>query len=80
MSRDRAYPHVERNDDGTYWLTHQGLTKRELFAAMAMQGFVSADDYQHVMLGHGHQLADYAATSVRIADALLAELAKDGAP
>jgi hypothetical protein len=56
-----------------------GLTKRELFAAMVMQGFVSADDYQHVMLGSGYQLADYATASVRIADALLAELAKDGA-
>lgn len=55
------------------------LTKRELFAAMAMQGFVSADDYQHVMLGQGHQLQDFAAASVRIADALLAELAMDGA-
>jgi hypothetical protein len=71
-----AYPHLAQQPDSYEAVQHSGLTKRELFAAMAMQGFVSADDYQHVMLGHGHQLADYAATSVRIADALLAELEK----
>ena len=75
-----AYPHLAQSSNSYEAVQHCGLTKRELFAAMVMQGFVSADDYQHVMLGSGYQLADYATASVRIADALLAELAKDGAP
>ena len=70
---DFAYPHTERNDDDTYWLTHQGLTKRELFAAMAMQGMLSQNSTSNFM----HLRAKLA---VEAADALLAELAKDGAP
>lgn len=52
---------------------YDGLTKRELFAAMAMQGL------------QGSSLAEKASSemiagwAVHAADALLAELAKDGA-
>lgn len=46
----------------------EGLTKRELIAAMAMQGFAA-----------NPQGNDIARAAVRWADALLAELAKDGA-
>lgn len=45
-----------------------GLTKREYFAAMAMQGMAS-------VIGPG-SLEDIAKSSVRYADALLKELAK----
>lgn len=75
-----AFPALSllQDRDGCYSLSQEGgITKRELFAAMAMQGFVSANDYPHVMLGGGHHLVDFAAASVRIADALLAQLEKD---
>ncbi len=47
-----------------------GLTKRELFAAMAMQGLCADPEYDGVS-------EQYAELSVEFADALLAELAKD---
>ncbi|MEN5115883.1 hypothetical protein ABE488_00900 [Luteimonas sp. TWI662] len=62
-----AYPHDASKCRDT------GLTKRELFAAMAMQGLLAKhgdDDYPT------DSLARY---SVAHADCLLAELAKDGA-
>jgi len=58
------------NDHDGYYTTHYGLTKRELFAAMAMQGLLARygdDDYQ---------AAAIAKWSVEKADALLEELAK----
>lgn len=45
-----------------------GLTKREYFAAMAMQGICSTGNY-----ANGKDNAEYA---VRVADALLEELEK----
>jgi hypothetical protein len=35
-----AFPHIEQRDG--YNVYHPGLTKREYFAAMAMQGLLSA--------------------------------------
>jgi hypothetical protein len=49
---------------------HTGLTKRELFAAMAMQGALGGEPGSHL---HYEQLAR---DSVAHADALLKELAK----
>lgn len=50
-----------------------GLTKRELFAAMAMQG-IAACYPQWVQPGDAARLAE---CSIAAADALLAELAKE---
>jgi hypothetical protein len=50
----------------------KGLTKREMFAAMAMQGFASSDDPAAAGTLE-------AVLSVRWADALLAELARRAA-
>ena len=47
-----------------------GLTKRELLAAMAMQGQIGEPKFAEAI----------ARRAVIYADALLAELAKDGAP
>ena len=47
-----------------------GLTKRELFAAMAMQGLISNPD-------KSYDSACAASDAVAFADALLAELAKE---
>ena len=69
LHRELAYP------SGT---TH-GLTKRELFAAMAMQGYLSRPrDNEHIEDAEFDALVSR--WSVESADALLAELAKDGAP
>ena len=46
-----------------------GITKRELFAAMAMQGAISR--------GHSGQPEYWAEVAVRCADFLLAELVKE---
>jgi len=48
---------------------NSGLTKRELFAAMAMQGFISNTNAKG-------SLEDFASDSVKLADALLKKLDK----
>ena len=69
-ANNSAFPH----DDGPYAM--HGLTKRELIAAMAMQGFVSRPP---AMTDESDQEYDakIARWSIDTADALLAELAKD---
>ena len=58
-----AMPIVGATYDG-----NEGLTKREHFAGLAMQGFISAG---HGGMPNASELANYA---VRYADALLLEL------
>lgn len=63
-----------------------GLTKRELFAAMAMQGLLSnAGGPYQASEQSGWRIVNctqkqVAQECVDMADALIAELAKDGAP
>ena len=70
-----SFPVIRLYGDGTgkYFPTMvaPGLTKRELFAAMAMQGIMAYPD------GCGGK-AGIAKYSVEIADSLLEELAKEG--
>ena len=61
---DFAYPNQETQE----WARSTGLTKRELFAAMAMQGLIGTD-----LSGSA---ADLAVVSIQAADALIAELSK----
>ena len=68
-----AYPVTE----DSYHEPSRGLTKRELFAAMAMQGLSSNPAMCTMSDGPASAIAQWA---VQHADALLAELAKDGAP
>lgn len=79
------YPHV--NDEGystarlmpnNEFVSLDGLTKREHFAAMAMQGFLSNSMYSKILQGNNDEpVPSYLAElSVNIADALLAELEK----
>ena len=58
-----------RIDENTVVMGSPGLTKRELFAAMAMQGHCANPN----SIG---TLAHFAMSSVKFADALLAELSK----
>lgn len=53
----------------TYYPQCHGLTKREQFAAMAMQGLAGSGTY--------HTWQDMAEDAVSIADALLAVLARE---
>ena len=74
-----VHPHTRTVRDGGYMktITEPGLTKRELFAAMAMQGMLSNPAICDMTSGEASQVALWAN---QCADALLAELAKDGAP
>lgn len=57
-------------------LTTPGLSKREYFAGLAMQGDFAAQDCQvgEFMTGHAEDLRERAVTWVDAADALLSEL------
>ena len=77
---DLAYPKVvssparDRNH-GPYTDTRStgGLTKRELFAAMAMQGLLANPDQAMVAMDEDH----VAFSAMQHADALIAELNKE---
>lgn len=66
MNNDDAFPTIVPQD---WHSVDHGLSKRELFAAMAMQGMLACPD-------SSGSFAEIANWSVRYADALLAELAK----
>ena len=72
---------VSRSDDGNIVSSrdfegYEGLSKREHFAGLAMQGFASGPEYgRHGHRGH-HGAEDVAGLAVAWADALLAELEK----
>lgn len=74
-----VHPRTSTVRDGGYMktITEPGLTKRELFAAMAMQGMLSNPAICDMTSGDASRVALWAN---QCADALLAELAKDGEP
>jgi hypothetical protein len=59
-----AFPLI--SDEG--YIINAGLTKREYFAAMALQGLLS--DYE------SESIEDYSKYAVQLADALIEELSK----
>lgn len=69
MGNNAAFPTLDSTPEGGLQLREWGLTRRELFAAMAMQGFLAS-------LAGESPYADVAADAVGYADALLAELEK----
>ena len=81
-----AYPHLAQSSNSYEAVQHCGLTKRELFAAMAMQGLLSnAGGPYQASEQSGWRIVNctqkqVAQECVDMADALLAELAKDGEP
>jgi len=81
-----AFPAMDANyRDGvaTLELRYDGLSKREYFTAMAMQGILAGtnkdDDRYHVNGGYLHP-ESVADVSVTIADAILLELSKTPNP
>lgn len=41
-----AFPVDEKNDDGTHFYTNMGMTLRQWYAGMAMQGFAARGYFQ----------------------------------
>lgn len=66
-----AYPHEDKDRH----MDHSGLSKRELFAAMAMNGLLASSPESN---GGFSTAAAMANAAIEAADALLAELAKGG--
>lgn len=76
-----AYPITaedERNTGDGGWGS-AGLTKREAFAVAAMQGMLASNFDQSFQPAITLPYAELANQSVNYADALLSELAKEGA-
>lgn len=70
---DMAFPTAEsQNPDGSWNLLNAGLTKKEYFAAMAMQGML-ADPHPNSVKTIVHH-------AVTMADALIVELNKEVKP
>lgn len=73
---DAAYPLLQYQRVGDVEVTdivNRGLTKREVFAAMAMQGLCAGIDWSAGVLVNSKELTEDA---ISIADALLEGLAK----
>lgn len=70
-----AYPLIDRGNtlgvDTGLQLVQPGLTKREYFAAMAMQGFLAAEKDSSIF--NGYELW-FVERSIRMADELLKQL------
>lgn len=74
-SKETAFPMVVDATKHTEW--HSGLTKREYFAAVAMQGLLSNPNIKRPMrsdLPKEHE--DFADTCIQYADELLKQLEK----
>ena len=68
----KTHPSYDKQEQGVFYHeTEGGLTKREKFAAMAMQGYIASVG---IVGGISPSDEDMARYSVEMADALLAEL------
>jgi hypothetical protein len=72
MKDEPAFPILEHGIGGESFVLTPGLTKRELFAAMAMQGLARG-----AVIENEDSIKNHARRSVRYADALLSELQKE---
>lgn len=69
-ANDLSYPIEEHDYSGGLYMTHNGLTKREYFAAMAMQGILANERYAKSSDQYRSEQA------VSMADALIQSLNK----
>lgn len=73
LNREPAFPLLDSSGPSGLGLRDPGLTKRELFAAMAMQGLAARHgDFSRII-----ECPQVAEVAVGYADALLRELAKE---
>lgn len=68
-ANDTAFPLIEEDENKVQRSVSQGLTKREYFAGLAMQGLCAG-------LTGNEKVATLAPLAVSIADALISELNK----
>lgn len=73
-ANDPAFPQYDHLDGWSERISG-GMTKREYFAALAMQGALAGG--QNVRVGNASIFPTLARVCVNFADALLAELAKE---
>ena len=71
VAREPAFPTEPNTKPGVY--VHHGLTKREYFAGLAMQGLLAHTG----SFGEPGSPGVLSCRSVQLADALIAELAKE---
>jgi len=77
---DPAFPKLPLNQ-GDQGISYPGLTKREYFAGLAMQGCAIWDALMHKNdVVHAGKVRDVAMGAVALADALIAELNKRNDP
>lgn len=79
-SDEGAFPRSHSEDvfNDEQHFAQKGLTKRELFAAMAMQGMLSNSDTLNTIDKQGHGYIRVCENSVIYADALISKLRKEG--
>jgi hypothetical protein len=70
QANDNIYP-LYRRDTPEQWTVTNGMTKREHFAATAMQGLIAHYGYGEAPVANAEELAQWA---VKLADALIHEL------
>lgn len=77
-----AFPLQERNDDGSHYFSHPGMSLRDWFAGQAMQGLVKeiaenlSEDFDDGNARADKALSNGASLSYMIADAMLKERAR----
>ena len=72
-----AFPHDEKQGDGTFWYSHSGMSLRDWFAGQALVAAGASgprDDEVNDLAGA------IARSAYQIADAMLAQRAKDPQP
>lgn len=81
MNYTRAFPFMEVDSDGDPYQEHLGLTKREYFAGLALQGILSTEKTLNILagaIGQGESpeqaMRMPANVAMRAADALLKAL------
>jgi len=78
LGQQRAFPSSRVEEQVSAKVAYQeGVTKREIFAALALQGYLAGRNVSPLIDTHQEQVAD---ACVAYAEALCDALAKDGAP
>jgi hypothetical protein len=70
QANDNIYPLYKR-DSPEQWTVTNGITKREHFAVMAMQGLIAHYGYGEAPVGNAQEISQWA---IQLADALIHEL------
>lgn len=78
MKDEPAFPFEQVDGSGVHFGTVSGLTKREYFAGLAMQPILQIWGSKFNLEGSDKVVQDCAIQSVKLADALIVELAKPG--